>query len=80
MTTTLPATLLRSDLDLPGVTTIYRGKVRDVYTLKGREKPARVIDHLAHGGAVCPLEKGIKEIHCSAPLTGIKNCRPSFGP
>ncbi|HEX2617830.1 MAG TPA: phosphoribosylaminoimidazolesuccinocarboxamide synthase [Flavobacteriales bacterium] len=32
-TTTLPATLTRSELDLPGVERIYRGKVRDVYHL-----------------------------------------------
>ncbi len=30
---TLPATLTRSELKLPGVTKVYHGKVRDVYTL-----------------------------------------------
>ncbi|MBL7962426.1 MAG: phosphoribosylaminoimidazolesuccinocarboxamide synthase [Flavobacteriales bacterium] len=33
MTTTLPGTLLRSDLTHPLITNVYRGKVRDVYTL-----------------------------------------------
>jgi phosphoribosylaminoimidazole-succinocarboxamide synthase len=32
-TLTLPATLTRSELKLPGVTKVYHGKVRDVYTL-----------------------------------------------
>ena len=31
MTTTLAPTLMRSELDLPGITKVYRGKVRDVY-------------------------------------------------
>lgn len=33
MTTALAGTLMRSDLQLPGVESIYRGKVRDVYHL-----------------------------------------------
>jgi phosphoribosylaminoimidazole-succinocarboxamide synthase len=33
MTTTLPGTLMRSDLQHPLITNVYRGKVRDVYTL-----------------------------------------------
>lgn len=31
--TSVPNTLMRSDLRLPGITNVYRGKVRDVYTL-----------------------------------------------
>lgn len=34
MTTTLPQTLMRSDLQLAGVEKVYRGKVRDVYHLR----------------------------------------------
>jgi len=34
MIASLPGTLMRSDLKLPGVEQVYRGKVRDVYHLK----------------------------------------------
>ncbi|MFN9326361.1 MAG: phosphoribosylaminoimidazolesuccinocarboxamide synthase, partial [Flavobacteriales bacterium] len=33
MTTTLPGTLMRAELSHPLITNVYRGKVRDVYTL-----------------------------------------------
>ena len=33
MTTALPGTLMRAELSHPLITNVYRGKVRDVYTL-----------------------------------------------
>ncbi|MBS1583565.1 MAG: phosphoribosylaminoimidazolesuccinocarboxamide synthase [Bacteroidetes bacterium] len=53
-TTTLPATLTRSDLQLPGVTEVYRGKVRDVYHLADGRSVMVASDRISAFDVVLP--------------------------
>ena len=57
MSTTLAAamnTLMRSDLVLPGVTDVYRGKVRDVYTLSDGRMVMVASDRISAFDVVLP--------------------------
>lgn len=66
-TLVLPNTLLRSELEIPGVTNVYRGKVRDVYTLKDRRIVMVASDRLSAFDIVLP--RGIP--HKGQVLTSI---------
>ena len=50
----LSNTLMRSDLDLPGVAEVYHGKVRDVYHLKDGRTILVATDRISAFDVVLP--------------------------